>query len=171
MPPSGRSSRRVDARRPGRPPKYGRPSQVVAVTLPREIIKALRARDLDLGWAIVSLVETAGHARDVREPPGDAQLVEVGAGQSLIVVDTEVLRGVPGIQVVPLSERQAFLALAPGHGLADLEIAVLDRIERLKRNSPARRALGRVRDQLRRWRRDPELQFETRSIILVGKAR
>ena len=126
---------------------------------------------MDLGWAIVSLVETVGLARGVRQTPGEAHLVEVGDGQSLIVVETDALRGVPGIQVVPLSESQAFLALEPGRGMADLEIAVLDRIERLDPNTAERRALTRVREQLRRWRRDPAMHFETRSIILVGQTR
>jgi hypothetical protein len=71
--------------------------------------------------------------------------------------------------MVPLSDAEAFLALAPGRGMADLEIAVVDQLERLKAGTPERRAAGRFRQQLRAWRRDSRLTFESRSIILVTR--
>lgn len=150
----------------GRPPKYGQPARVVAVTLPVGVIDALRAVDGDLGWAIVSLVE---HTRR-RVAPGArpaAQLVEIGSRQALIAVDPRVFRPLPGVQVVPLSKTQAFLALQPGRGMADLELAVGDRLARLPARAPARRPLLRLLRQLRQWRRGRDLTFETRSIIIV----
>ena len=163
-----RPARREHARR-GRPHKYGRPSQVVALTLPQEVIETLRASHSDLGWAIVRLVEkTRGRARS-KPPTADVQLVEVGGGASLIVVDPAFIQHLPAVQMVPLSDSEAFLALAPGRGMADLEIAVVDQLERLKSGSPERRALERLRQQLRAWRRDPRLTFESRSIIIATR--
>jgi hypothetical protein len=72
--------------------------------------------------------------------------------------------------MVPLSDSQAFLALEPGRGLADLELTVGDRIATIKAG-PERRALARLLDQLRKWRRDRRLQFDTRSIILVHRTK
>ena len=43
--------------RRGRPPKYGSPSKIVAVTLPEDIVNQLLAIHEDLGWAIVRVVE------------------------------------------------------------------------------------------------------------------
>jgi hypothetical protein len=159
--PSPRSRR-------GRPPKYGRPSQVVALTLPQEVIETLRASHSDLGWAIVKLVEKTSSPR-ARQQGVDVQLVEVGDGASLIVVNPELIQNVPTVQMVPLSDHEAFLALEPGRGMADLEIAVLDQLERLKPGTPERRAAERLRQQLRAWRRDSKLTFQPRSIILVTR--
>ena len=43
--------------RRGRPSKFGRPSQVVALTLPEDVLRGLRKVHSDVGWAIVSLLE------------------------------------------------------------------------------------------------------------------
>ena len=40
----------------GRPPKFGRPSQFVALTLPEEVVAGLRRIDADVAWAVVSAV-------------------------------------------------------------------------------------------------------------------
>ena len=157
------------AGRRGRPPKYGQPSKVVAVTLPQDVTEILRGLHSDLGWAIVTLVEKTRRGAPPASPPAEAELVDVGEGQKLIVINSAVFRPLTGVQMIPLSGTQAFLALAPGRGMADLELAVLDRLERPMASERERRALERLRDQLRRWRRDPHLQFQTRSIILVSR--
>jgi len=142
----------------------------VALTLPQEVIEILRASHSDLGWAIVKLVEKTA-SRRVRQPGADVQLVEVGDGASLIVVNPAFIPNVPAVQMVPLSDHEAFLALEPGRGMADLEVAVLDQLERLKAGTPERRAGERLRQQLRAWRRDSKLTFQARSIILVTRTK
>lgn len=143
----------------------------MAVTLPQEAVEALRRLHSDLGWAIVTLVEKTSRARSPRPPSRDADLVEIGDGQFLIVVNTALFHSLPGVRMVPLSATQAFLALDPNRGMADLELAVLDRLEHLKAPSRERRAVARLGDQLRKWRRDAHLQFLTQSIIIVAKRR
>jgi hypothetical protein len=154
----------------GRPQKYGRPAKVVALTLPAEVVESLQRLNPDLGWAIVSLVERSARAPRARPATEDAHLVEIGEGQSLIVVDAARVQGLPGVQAVPLSGTQAFLALEPGRGMADLELAIIDRLERLGPGDE-RKPWERLRDRLRRWRRDRHLRFENRSIILVSRAK
>lgn len=160
---------RAGSRR-GRPPKYGRPSKVVALTLPAEVVETLQRINSDLGWAVVSLAEKSARAQRPAPSVDEAHLVEVGGGQSLIVVDSARFQGLPGVRMVPLSTTQAFLALEPGRGMADLELAVLDRIDRLEPGDE-RRPWERLRDRLRRWRRDRHLRFENRSIIIVSRER
>ncbi len=166
---------KTPARRPGRsrgrPLKYDRPSQVVAVTLPLEVIQGLRRLHSDLGWAIVSLAEKTRAGQAPAPSIEDAQLVEIGANESLIVVTSDILRSLPGVQMIALSDTQSFLALEPGGGMADLEIAVIDRIEHLRAGSGERRSLERLRLQLRKWRRDPRLSFHARSLIIVERSR
>lgn len=155
-------------KRRGRPSKYGRPGQVVAVTLPHEVIGALRKVHSDLGWAIVALVDKVRSTAKPADAPAEAELVKMGAGVCLIVVNPAILRGLPGVQMIPLSGTQAFLALEPGRGMADLEIAVLDRLESLPPGGREQQAMLRFRDRLRRWRRDSHWDFQGRSIILAS---
>src|SRR5262245_58952417 len=70
----------------GRPSKFGRPSQIVALTLPDEVIRGLRRVDHDLAWAIVHMFERGAMpapAHNGRQ--ADAELVTIGEGRSLIV--------------------------------------------------------------------------------------
>lgn len=167
MPGSPARPRRAASTR-GRPPKYGAPAVVVAVTLPVDVVTRLRAIHEDLGWAIVSLTRQTTARRSATRPASDVQLVDIGSDRALIVVDPAVVHGLPGVQIVPLSSTQALLALETGRGLADLEVAVADRLDRLRPGSE-HRALTGLLAQLRQWRRGRRLSFDTRSIILVRR--
>lgn len=155
-------------RRPGRPKKYGRPARLLAVTLPEQVIDILKETHADPGWAIVSLVERAAPQVD-RELAPPVQLVHVGQGQSLIVVNAAVMAALPEFHMIPLSDRQAFLAFEPGRGLADLEVAVRDRLERKSLRASDRDVLEALKHQLRRWRTDGRHVLETRTIVLVSE--
>jgi hypothetical protein len=164
--------RRRAPRRRGRPPKYGQPARVVAATLPQDTIEALANVHSDLGWAIVRVVDKAMRRTSrQRTAAEDVSLVEIGGGQALIVVDPTLVRGWPGVQVVPLSDRQAFLALAPGQGMADLELAVHDHLDALRAGTAEHAAAERLLARLRSWRRDSDLAFESRVIILATSKR
>lgn len=167
-------------KRRGRPPKYGSPSKILAVTLPEEVVAELGSIHDDLGWAIVRLVEQRRRGASAKDASAAtrrrvagatevaaAELVSVGGGQSLIVVNSAAVRSIPGVQMIPLSESEAFLALEPGRGMADLELAVQDRLEHLRKGSRERAAVERLLTQLRRWRRDTSMQCQPRAIILV----
>ena len=159
-------------RKRGRPSKFGRPSQIVALTLPRAVVRGLRRIHQDPAWAIVSLVEKrAPLANPDANPPADAELVTIGDRESLIVVNRDVFKRLPGVDIVPLASQRAFLALEPGCGVADLETAVVERLEHGAIDSAERRALVRFRSSLRAWRRNRGLRFHTRVIIVVERAR
>jgi hypothetical protein len=162
----------------GRPPKFGRRGHVIAVTLPDDVVRGLRKVDQDLAWAIVSLFNKQplprpsnnGHHR----LPEDAELVAVGGRRSLIVVNSEVFRDLPGISMIPLDHSnggRAFLALAPGQGMSDLELAVVDRLGAPAIAAREKQALERLRSSLREWRRDPALRCETKSIIVIERVK
>lgn len=156
----------------GRPSKFGRPSQVAALTLPDEVVRGLRRINPDLAWAIVTLFEKS--PRRAPNPNGNggaanAELVKIADRRSLIVVDRASFRKLPGVNIVPLDSSHAFLALDTGRGLADLELAVLDRLGGSDVAPRERRALAALRDQLSAWRRDRGLKFHSRSIIVVER--
>ena len=154
----------------GRPPKFGRASEVVALTLPEEVVRGLRAQHPDLAWAIVTMFEKRRPAA-AGEAQRDVELVTIAGRRSLIVVNRSVFKSLPGVQIVPLSAHRAFLALDPGQGMGDLEVAVIDRMERTTTGQRERKALAGMRSTLRRWRHDRTLRFRTRAIIVVERVR
>ena len=157
----------------GRPLKFGRPSQLVALTIPNDVLQWLRAIHPDPGWAVVSLHEriVSGKAPKAPATAREAELVQLTARQSLIVVNPEVFRGVKGVAILPMARGRAFLAMPNGQGIAELELAILDRLDDVTLSGPKREALIRVRGQVKEWRRSSKWRAESRSIILIDRRR
>jgi hypothetical protein len=156
----------------GRPPKFGRPGRVVAITLPDEVVRGLKRVNTDLGWAIVGLYQQRSRRGLLpRRHGGDSELVHVSNGRSLIVVNRKVFKELRGINMIPLHGDRAFLALDREAGVADLELAVVDRLAKSSVGVRERTALAGLRAQLRRWRRDPALRCQVRSIIVIEHGR
>ncbi len=159
----------------GRPPKFGRPGKVVAITLPEEVVSGLQKIHADLGWAIVTLFEKAAKGRPkLRRPPvSEAALTAVGGPRSLIVVPRQLFEDLdlPGVNILPLHDDRAFLALQSGRGMSDLVLAVDDRLAERSLGRRETAALRRLRTQLREWRRDPSLRCDTRAIIVIERGR
>jgi hypothetical protein len=154
----------------GRPLKFGRSAELVALTLPHDVVSWLRTINEDPGWAIVRLFERNAKGSRLRElPRATAELVEVGRRRALIVVDHDSFTALPGVSMIPLSDGRSFLALEPGKGMADLEVAVVDRLEEAGLAEGERTALVELRRQLREWRLNPEIGFRTRSIIVAER--
>lgn len=146
---------------------------MLALTLPRDVLRGLRRIHPDLAWAIVSLYEKLvdkGH-RPRREPRPSVELARLSDESALIVVDPELIQSVPGVSVVPVAAGRAFLAFGEGRGLADLEVAVLDRLQTGKANPAVRKDLTALHRQIRDWRRSRRLRFSTRSIIIVERGK
>jgi hypothetical protein len=157
--------------RRGRPSKFGRPSQLVALTLPTQVIRGLRKVHPDLAWAIVAQFEKRGPMGN-GNPRAESELVSTGGRDSfLIVINRALFKRLPGVNIVPLTEDRAFLALEPGCGIIDLETAVRDRLENPAATIAERRALVHLRSQLRAWRRNRAFRFHYRTIIVVEHSR
>ena len=158
------------ATRRGRPSKFGRPSQVVALTLPDDVVRGLRKVDPDVAWAIVTLFEKSparGAGAESAQP--DVELVTIADRRSLIVVNRAVFQHLRGVSVVPLHGDRGFLALDAGRGMSDLELAVVDSLEAPDVDPRERKALRGLRAQLRGWRHDRTLRFHSRSIIVAER--
>jgi hypothetical protein len=141
------------------------------LTLPEDAIDRLRRVHRDLGWAIVKLLDKEPHRASERrqDVQPDVELVTVAERRSLIVVNREVIGNLPGVNIIPLSGSRAFLALDIDRGMSDLELAVTDRLADPAVGRRERQALVHLRVQLGAWRRDHELQFHTRAIIVVER--
>ncbi len=153
----------------GRPLKFGRPGQSVTLTLPGDVIDWLGTLHDDLAWAIVGLFESRGtQPRKARLTTAVAELVQLPGRRALILVRPDLLRSVPGISVVPLSDGRAFIALESGGGVADLELAVLDRLDSTGVSVLERSQLLEFRQVIREWRKQG-LKFQPRSILVVER--
>jgi hypothetical protein len=156
--------------RRGRPPKFGRAAELVALTLPRDVVEWLRSLNHDPAWAIVSLFDRSAKRSQSRDVPRrETELVSVGRRCWLIVVNQKSIKTLPGVSLIPLSSGWSFLALEPGKSIADLEVAVVDQLEERSLAESKRNVLTELRRQLREWRQDRSLSFRTRSIIVVER--
>lgn len=151
----------------GRPLKFGRPAQLVTLTLPDDVVNWLATVDADLGWAVVKLHE---HALKTERKRQDslAELVQLPGQHALILVKPEPFQNLEGISIIPLADGRGFLALDAGRGVADLELAVIDRLEAKSLSAAERAALERLRQQLKQWRQDG-IEFESRTIIVARR--
>jgi len=149
----------------GRPLKFGRKAQLVTITLPDDVVRWLSSLDPDMGWALVRLHERATKASRAREVEV-AGLVQLPGKRALILVRPEFFSNLKGVSVIPLADGRGFLALEGNRGVADLELAVLDRLEAPGVSTSEREALRQLRLRLKQWRQDG-LKFESRAIIVA----
>lgn len=103
------------------------------------------------------------------QPQGDAELVGIADRRHLIVVNSAVVKRLPGVSIIPLNGNRAFLALEPGQGIADLELIVRDRLEDATVGGSERQALEMLRTRLLKWRRDRTLRMHSRAIVVVER--
>lgn len=124
-----------------------------------------------MGWAIVALYDRhAGRSHQVRAVAQPVvQLAQLPSRQALIVVDPRVVRDVPGVSVVPVAPDRAFLAFDEGRGLADLELAIQERLRDPGIRGAIRDGLEALGRSVRGWRRNHRLRFSRRSILLVRR--
>lgn len=157
--------------RRGRPSKFGRPAQAVVMTLPLNVLEWLRGRNPDPARAVVDLFEATCPTQRERSRAAvpSAELVQLPGRRALIVVDPRVVTGLEGVALIPLADGRAFLALEPGMGAADLEVAVIDRLDAMSADAPGYVDLEAFRTQLREWRTSGELRFHLRSIIVAER--
>jgi hypothetical protein len=163
MPPPSRPARGTR----GRPLKFGRPAQLVTLTLPDDVVAWLTAMDADLGWAVVRLHERSLKTEQKRQN-SLADLVQLPGRRALILVKPQSFENLKGISIIPLADGRGFLALDPGKGVADLELAVIDRLDEQGLPASERADLQFLRQQLRSWR-DEGTEFESRSIIVAKR--
>ena len=141
----------------------------MALTLPDDVVKGLRRIQPDIARAIVDLFEQTTSAAGPERPRPDAELVTIADRRYLIVVNKDAFLHLPGVNIIPLHGDRAFLALEPGRNAADVELAIIDRLDDPGTTDRERDALKMLRTQLKSWRNDHDLVFHNRSIIVVER--
>jgi hypothetical protein len=153
----------VQVRR-GRPHKFSRPAHTVTLTLPDDVIEALGQVDADLSRAIVRLV------MPLRNRPASplAELAAFGTRAVIIVPPSQVLAAMAGVELVPLADGRALIALDERTSLSAFELSVRDTLDRRDLEARERSLLTALADILRQARRDARLTVRQ---ILIVRAR
>jgi hypothetical protein len=153
---------------PGRPPKYGRPSRAVTVTLPEDVLARLGVVDADLGRAIVTLVERTGRRVRAVRP---AEIARYGSHAVIIVTPAKALKRIAGVQLVPIGNGRALISLEHPNSIPQLELGMRDAIEQGEASDGDRQTLEAIADILRQTRRSRGVVLQERTIIVLESKR
>ncbi|MGE4053673.1 MAG: hypothetical protein AB7F99_02645 [Vicinamibacterales bacterium] len=152
----------------GRPLKFGRPARSVTVTLPDDVLNALRARDRDLGRAIVALLPVAS------TPPSRSPAVvlhQTGRRAVIVVRPVEALRRLPGVDLVSLGDPdRALIAFSEGMSAATFELRVQDLLESPSLPPDDAEVVTRLASLLRDVRRTARRSLSQATIIVLEDA-
>jgi hypothetical protein len=148
----------------GRPRKFGRPAQPVTITLPDDVVRALRTADPDLSRAIVRLAEATGSPLMQRPP---VELTHFGRSAVIVVTPKKGIERLPGVELVPLPDGRALISLDRQTSVAEFEVMVRDALDTDGVPPPERAVLEALADILRTARRSRTLGLRERSIIVL----
>jgi hypothetical protein len=153
----------------GRPQKFGRRASSVTLTLPDDVLERLCAIDGDMGRAIVGLVERApSRLPRVRRA---AEVATYGRRAVILVTPAAVLKRLPGVQLVPVANGRALIALDHPHGIPELELNVRELLEKRTLKASERPVLEALAAILRDARMSHRLTVVERSIIVFEARR
>ena len=155
--------------RRGRPPKYGRQSQAVTVTLPEDVVGRLSTIDQDIGRAIVALVERDGPTRTTTIRP--AEVTAYGNHAVIVVTPIKALKRLKGVQLVPVGNGRSLISLRHPHSISELELDIREAMDEVQVSEKDREALVVLADILRDARRSRTVSVNERSIIVLESRR
>jgi len=148
----------------GRPRKFGRPAQPVTITLPDDVVRALRTVDPDLSRAIVRLAEKSGTALVPRPP---VELTHYGHSAVIVVTRKKAIERLAGVELVPLPDGRALISLDRETGVAEFEVLVRDALDTDGVPASERGVLEALGDILRAARQSRKVSLRERSIIVL----
>jgi len=155
-------------RRPrGRPKKFDEPTRVISMTLPESVIDRLSQTHVDLGRAVVSLIEGKTSQR-VRPA---AELVVFGNHAVISVRPSPSLEERVGVQLVPLPDGRALISFDNPKTIADLELSISDALDDTALNKDDRAIFESIRSILREARQATDVALLHRSIIVLEGAK
>jgi hypothetical protein len=160
---------RLPPRRRGRPLKFGRPARSITVTLPNDALVALRARNRDIGRAIVDLV-----ARGRRAGPAERAVVLHQTGRRAVIVirPVDALRRLPGVELVSLGDsHRALIAFTAGLTVPAFELRVQDLLDGPPLPGADAEVVSQLAALLREVRRTAGRSLTEATIMVLDDAR
>jgi hypothetical protein len=151
----------------GRPRKFGRLARAITLTLPEDIIAALKAVDDDVSRAVVRLAQPLVTDVVARTP---AELSRYGNRAVIMVKPATALGKIAGVTMVPLPDGRALIAL-DGLSVDQFELHLRDAIENGQVDTRERAVLASIAEILRSARRAKGIAVGLRSIIVLQSTR
>ncbi|MGH9315255.1 MAG: hypothetical protein ACRD1S_18885 [Vicinamibacterales bacterium] len=158
----------VESVRPrrGRPRKFLGRSSAVTLTLPEEVLAALRSVDTDLSRAVVRLAQP----ELAKRPHPPAELVVFGRKAVIVVNPTHTLEERTGVSLVPLPDGRALISFDQPLTIAQLELMLTDAVEDRLAGAD-QQVFETIADLLRTARRSNGVVLRQRSIIVLEAVR
>ncbi len=153
--------------RRGRPRKFLGPSRAVTLTLPEEVVTALRGVNEDLSRAIVRLAQPEVGKR----PHAPAELAVFGRRAVIVVNPTRTLEERTGVSLVPLADGRALISFDRATTIEQLELRLEDAIDDPRLPAGDRRVFEAVSEILRTTRRSKNVALRQRNIIILEASR
>jgi hypothetical protein len=153
--------------RRGRPRKFTRPSRAVTLTLPHDVIEALRAVDADLSLAVVRAVEHGSPAT----PSLATELVTYGNRQVIVVPRSLALAVRADVELIPLADGRALIAFDERLSVPQLELKLGDALTDPALTGEDRSIFEALAGILSGARRDATASVQQRSIIVLQRAK
>lgn len=159
----------VDDVRPrrGRPRKFLGRSAAVTLTLPEEVIAALKCIDSDLSRAIVRLTQP----EVAKQPHPPAELAVFGRKAVIVVNPTHTLEDRTGVSLVPLPDGRALISFDRAQTIAQVELAIRDAVDDQRLSEPDQQIFQAVANILGTARRSNGVALQQRSIIVLEAVR
>jgi hypothetical protein len=165
-PPRQHAARRPAEARRGRPRKFSRPSRAVTLTLPDDVIEALRTIDTDLSMAIVRALETRGP----EAPRALAEFITCDDDRSVVVVPpSRTLGARTGVDLVPLSDGGALLLLDDRLSIPEFELRLIDALADPTLEDGDRAVFDALAQILRSTRLEEGVEIQQRGIIVLRR--
>jgi hypothetical protein len=161
--------RRIPKPGRGRPQKFGRRARSITLTLPDDILERLCAVNPDVGRAIVSLVDRA--PRKVTRARAPAEVATYGNHAVILVTPVPAFKRLRGVQLVPVADGRALIALERPHSIPQLELEVRELLETELLTTSERPVLEALMTILRDARLSHRLTVVERSIIVFEARR
>jgi hypothetical protein len=147
----------------GRPRKFAGPATAVTLTLPDDVIAALRTVDVDLSRAIVRTVQPLIAAA----PSPATELVVFGNRAVIVVPRNRALRDRAGVELIPLSDGRALISFDDRLSTSQLELALADALADPELVGSDRETFESVVDILGSARRTGTPSVQRRNIIVL----
>jgi len=166
--PTASSTRRQSSSkssRGGRPRKFSEPSQPITVTLPDRTLRQLTQINKDRAKAIAKAVSLA--VAELDTVSSTAEVIKTESGVGLVLVGpSRYLKSVRGLRMVEIMPDRHLLTVKTGTSPADLEVELMDIIERIPPNEFNELALlAKLSGILRTTRRSSRMNKE--EVLLV----
>jgi hypothetical protein len=158
----------MSAKPAGRPRKFNTPSRVITLTLPEATLEKLTTIHADRAHAIVQAAEFAVPTGEVDRT--GVQIVTVGASVGMLTVPySPRLREIPGLSLAQILPNRFIIVLAGGTSFADVEVALMDQLDRIEAaDAHERSILTDLLEHLRKLRRSERINMA--EVILVEMA-